>query len=83
MKKKLIILGALFIVGVGIGYYLSQMGHDETADMEASYIVTSDAIVQEFLDDEEGALKKYVDQVIEVSGPIYELNKANGEIIGV
>ena len=39
--------------------------------------------VQLFLDDEQAARTKYVDQVIEVSGPVMEVNKTDGKITGV
>jgi hypothetical protein len=83
MKKILIAVVALAIVGGGIGFYMSQKGHDETADVEAAFSLSADAIVQEFLDDEAAASAKYIDQVIEVSGPVFEIVKADGHISGV
>lgn len=84
MKKK-VIFGVLVVIAAGVGtaLYMSQKGHAETADEEAAFSMTSDAIVQEFLDEEQAARTKYVDKVIEVSGPVFEINKADGQITGV
>ena len=58
-------------------------GHDTTADMEAAYSTDVDAMVQEFLDDEQAAGTKYIDQVVQISGPVFEINKIEGKISGV
>ena len=58
-------------------------GHSTTSEMDAAHHVSVDAIVQEFLDDGATARTKYVDQVIEVSGPVFEVEKADGKITGV
>jgi hypothetical protein len=58
-------------------------GHDDTADEAPAYTMTSDEAVSAFLDDADGASKKYVDQIIQISGPIMELQKENGQVTGV
>lgn len=83
MKKILFGILALAVIGGAIGFYMFSKEHDETADLEAAFSVTSDQIVQEFLDDQEAASKKYIDQVIEVSGPVYELVKTDQKITGI
>lgn len=83
IKKILIALVALAILGGGIGFYMSQKSHDDTANVEAAYALSADAIVQEFLDDEAGASSKYIDQVVEISGPVFEIVKTDGQITGV
>ncbi|HAW20307.1 MAG TPA: hypothetical protein DCX14_09005 [Flavobacteriales bacterium] len=83
IKKIIIALVLLGIVGGSAGYYMSQKGHDETADATAAFVSTSDDIVQEFLDDLPGSTTKYVDKVIEISGPVFEVMKTDGKITGV
>lgn len=62
---------------------LSACGHSETADQDAAYTLTVDEAVNAFLDDEAAANQKYNDLIIQVSGPVMELNKENGMITGV
>lgn len=62
---------------------LVSCGHSSTADMEAAHKTSVDAIVQEFLDAEAESSKKYVDQIVEITGPVFEVEKADGKIIGV
>jgi len=85
MNKKVLILIMVIagIAGFGIGTFLFSKGHDETADIEAAYSMTSDEAVQAFLDDEHASSTKYIDQVIQISGPVYDIEKTNGEITGI
>jgi len=62
---------------------LISCGHSETADEEAAYRVSGDEIVRSFLDNEQKSSAKYIDQIIEVSGPIMELAKENGQVTAV
>jgi hypothetical protein len=58
-------------------------GHETTADMDAAFTTNSDEIVQEFLDDEKAAGAKYIDQVVQISGQVFEINKIEGKVSGV
>ncbi|MEX2596209.1 MAG: hypothetical protein WEC59_04700 [Salibacteraceae bacterium] len=58
-------------------------GHSDTADQKPAFVITSDEIVQAFLDDEKAANAKYNDLIIQVSGPVMELNKIDGEVTGI
>lgn len=71
-----IIIGELAVIMAGCG-------HSETADMEPEHTATVDAIVQEFLDNEEEAKAKYVDKVVAISGPVFEVDKTDGKITAV
>lgn len=83
MKKLIPILILTAAIGFGIGYYLFSKEHDETADMESAFSMTADDAVQEFLDDEAATTAKYIDQIIEISGPVYDIEKTDGKITGV
>lgn len=83
MKKLIPVLIIAAALGFGIGYYLFSKGHDETADMEAAFSMTSDDAVQEFLDDEVATSAKYIDQIIEISGEVYDIEKTDGKVTGV
>ena len=58
-------------------------GHTETSSIEPAYIVDAGPLAAEFLDGEEAASAKYVDQTIVVTGPIFEVDKTEGKITGV
>lgn len=58
-------------------------GHEETANEEAAFSLSVEEVVNAFLDDEAAANLKYNDLIIEVSGPVMELNKEVGMITGV
>ena len=83
LKKIIIAIVLLAALGGGIGVYMFNQEHSETADMEAVFSGSSDEAVQLFLDDEQAARTRYVDHVIEVSGPVMEVNKTDGKITGV
>lgn len=72
-----------FLPLIGFSLFLMSCGHDTTADLEPAFTTDVDAIVQEFLDDEKTAGTKYIDQVIQISGPVFEINKVEGKISGV
>ncbi len=69
-----------YLIGVLL---LASCGHDTTADMDPKFTTESEVIVQEFLVDEKSASAKYIDQVVQISGPVFEINKVEGEISGV
>jgi hypothetical protein len=52
-------------------------------DESADFVMSGDAIVGEFLADEQAANAKYNDHIIEVTGPVMELVKENGMITAV
>lgn len=83
MKKLIPILLLVAAIGFGIGTYLFSKGHDETAEMEAAFSMTSDEAVQAFLDDETAARAKFNDQIIEISGPVFDIEKTDGKVTGV
>ncbi|MDP4662853.1 MAG: OB-fold putative lipoprotein [Salibacteraceae bacterium] len=83
MKKLIPILILTAAIGFGIGTYLFSKGHDETADIEAAFSLTADNAVQEFLDDQTASAAKYIDQVIEISGPVMDIEKTDGKVTGV
>ena len=73
----------LHFVLFAVPFVLLSCGHSEMADEEAAYAVSGDEIVQAFLDNEQESSAKYIDQIIQVSGPIMELSKENGQVTAV
>ena len=78
MKKIKVISTWLFFA-----FMVVSCGHETTADMDAAFTTNSDKIVQEFLDDEKAAGAKYIDQVVQISGQVFEINKVEGKVSGV
>lgn len=84
MKKRIwIILIAVILLGVAYGVREFQRGIDSTADTAADFTMTSSALLQEFLDDQEAAKTKYQGKVVSVTGPIFKINNENGKVVGV
>ncbi len=83
MKKALIAIVLLGLIAAGVGFYMFNKEHDETADMKAAFSMTTTAVIDEFVEDEAAATTKFNDQIIEVSGPLMELMKENGMVVGL
>lgn len=84
MKKTIIIVAVLGIAIAGaVAFYMSQKGHEETADIKAAFTITTTAVIEEFVADEAAATAKFQDQIIEVSGPLMELQKESGKVVGI
>jgi len=75
--------GFLNALIIALPLVLLSCGHAETADEEAAFVVSGDEIVQSFLDNEQESGAKYIDQIIQVTGPIMELSKENGQVTSV
>ena len=75
--------GFLKTLIIALPLALLSCGHAETADEEAAFVVSGDEIVQSFLDNEQESGAKYIDQIIQVTGPIMELSKENGQVTSV
>ena len=79
MKKHSFFKGCVlvfFIVCMN-SFIVACSNHNNIKDTEPKHIVSSDAILLEFLTNEETANKKYIDNVIEVIGTIKEVTSLN------
>ena len=74
MKQLLFFLSAVVIAGGIYGIYLYNKKPLDTHDQNADFDVSATVLVQEFLNNEEAAAKKYVDKLLIVTGPIKEIN---------
>ena len=81
MKKILIILLGLVILGGIGGYFLWNKPHQNVAAAKADVSFTSSHLLQAFETDENAANVKYLDKVIKVNGVIKDVeNNESGEI---
>lgn len=74
MKHKWIIL-LIFLLLVFVGYKYIYQDHRDIQKEEAEFVVSSDVIINEFLQNSIEAEKKYLNKTIEVKGFITEINK--------
>lgn len=61
----------------------SGCGHDQTSSEKPAFEMTSDEIVNAFLENDSTSNAKYNDQIIQITGPVMELSKENGMVHGV
>jgi hypothetical protein len=75
MKKILLILLALAVVGGATGYYLWNKPHKDMAAAKIDLALDAKAIYDEYQADENAANAKYLEKVIAVKGTVKETTK--------
>jgi len=82
MKIKKIIIGILVlgIIGAFIAYKMYNKPHVNVEEASADISITADKILNDFSSDENSANLKYLDKIIEVKGAISEINIEKGII---
>jgi hypothetical protein len=82
MKIKKIIIGILVlgIIGVFIAYKMYNKPHVNVEETSADISITADKILNDFSSDENLANLKYLDKIIEVKGVVSEINIEKGII---
>lgn len=70
MKRVLIPLVLLIIIGGFIAYYYYTKPIDKTSDVKTDKVLTAETLYKEYESDETIADQKYLNKVIEVSGTI-------------
>jgi len=76
MKRKWIIALA-FILLAYAGYKYIYQDHRDIQKEEAKFVISSDVIINEFLQNPKEAEKKYLNKTIEIKGIVSEINKNN------
>ena len=75
MKRKLLIgLGLLFLAGAGYGAYLYFKKAERVMSGAAAFSMTTSQLLSEFEQNEDSANKKYLNQIIEVTGTIESIS---------
>jgi hypothetical protein len=82
MKIKKIIIGILVlgIIGVFIAYKMYNKPHVNVEEASADISITADKILNDFSSDENSANLKYLDKIIQVNGVVSEINIEKGII---
>ena len=79
MKKILISLIVLSVIGVGIGYYMYNKPVESLEYKKADVVISADQLIKEYESDETAANEKYLGKVIEVSGKVADITEEGGK----
>jgi tRNA_anti-like len=78
MKKVLLVLLGLGLLGAGFGYYMWNKPPASMSSQTADLAKPAEALYAEFVADESGATAKYVGKIIAVSGKVKECRQVEG-----
>jgi hypothetical protein len=79
MRKILIAIILVIAIGIIIGAYLFKQKPTDTREIKATFEVSASELIKAFSENEAAANKKYVDQVIIVTGKIGEVKSSETE----
>ena len=79
MKKILILLVILAIIGGGYGYYMYNKKVESLEHKKADISVSADQIIKDYEADEKTANEKYLGKIVEVSGRVTEITNEEGK----
>jgi len=79
MKKILIALILLAIIGAGYGYYIYNKPVASLEDQVADVAITADQLISEYENNESAANEKYLGKVVVVTGKITEITEEEGK----
>lgn len=77
MKKILLSLVVLALLGAGTGYYLWNKPHENMETRKVDTAVDATQFFQEFNTDETAANAKYLDKAVAVTGAVREVTKSD------
>jgi len=80
LKKILIAVLALIIIGAGIYWYVASEKFADTSKRKSVYIVKALDFIKEFLQNDSLANKKYADKIITVTGIVSGIESADTTI---
>jgi len=80
MKKLLVILLFLFILGSVVAWYLFNMEFNKTQDLKADYKLTAIQLIQEFDKNNSTSNKKYSDKIVQIEGEVNDIESADSSI---
>jgi len=77
MKKVLLSLLVIALIGAGFGYYQWNKPHENMDTRKVDNAVEANAFLQEFTTDETAANAKYLDKAVAVTGIVREVDKSD------
>lgn len=79
MKKILITLIVLAVIGASYGYYMYNKPVESLENKEANVTISADQLIADYEADEKNANDKYLGKVVMVSGKIAEITNEEGK----
>ena len=79
----MLIVGALAIMGIGIGVMIYNKPHKNMQSATADLIIPAIELFTAFEQDENAANEKYLDKVVQVSGTVQEVKKDEDGNLGI
>ncbi len=80
MKRILIALLALALIGAGVGYYLWNKPHQNMATAKTDLAIDAATLFADYNADEAACNAKYLEKVIAVTGKVKEVTSDEGNI---
>jgi len=80
MKKVLLLLLALGVIGAGVGYYMYNKPVASLEKKKADVVVTAAQLIADYESDEKAADDKYLGKVVQVSGKMLDMTTAEGKM---
>ena len=79
MKKILIALIVLALIGAAFGYYLYNKPVESLEHKKADVAISADQLLKEYESDEKAANDKYLGKIVEVSGKVIDITNEEGK----
>ncbi len=83
LKTAIIISAILVIAGAAAGYYFYNLKPKDLGKIKPDFYVTSAELQRSFEEDEEAAISRYVDKIIEVSGVVSDINPGENSTMNI
>ena len=83
MKKIIVVVVVLGILGAGVGFYLKNKTVGGLENTTPDYTITATQLFKDFSEDEAGALNKYNNKVLLVEGSIQDIQPVNDSIASI
>ncbi len=81
MKKKILLIFSLLVVLAVVGYQFIYHSHRDIATEEAAFSVSGDALIKEFVADENASNAKYLDKSVAIKGKITNVDALNNTFV--
>ncbi|RMG85235.1 MAG: hypothetical protein D6714_06295 [Bacteroidetes bacterium] len=83
MKRALLLLFGLVLIGGYVGYKMYNKPHEDMSRAAAEIKITAPELFAEFEADEAKANAKYLDKIVEVSGKVLQVDKDENGTVNV
>jgi len=83
MKKIVIIVLVLAVVGGIVGYTIYNKPHADIAASKPTEVLTAEALYSAYESDELKANKRFLGKIIDVSGTVIQVNQNEGRVVSL